>query len=97
MYNSKLDDLNKALKGSFAQKPSFATALGSWVAGPASGDASGYARSGDDISAQYFSNIGEALSVMYKGDKSHKDKYGKSWLEKIELTPGLVDYAGESA
>lgn len=97
LYNSKLDDLNKALKGSFAQKPSFATALGSWVAGPASGDASGYARSGDDISAQYFSNIGEALSVMYKGDKSHKDKYGKSWLEKIELTPGLVDYAGESA
>ena len=67
------------------------------MAGPASGDASGYARSGDDISAQYFSNIGEALSVMYKGDKSHKDKYGKSWLEKIELTPGLVDYAGESA
>ena len=62
-YATKLKALNKQLKGSHSQKRSFATGLGSWVAGPSADDSSGYNRSGDDVSNNYFKNIGEGLSV----------------------------------
>lgn len=92
-YSSALSSLEKDLKGKYHQKPCFATGLGSWVAGPAASDSSGYTRSGDDISAQYFENISKGLSVLYTGSEKNSDKYGKSWLENIELTAGLVDYS----
>jgi len=92
-YKSKLKELNKQLKGTHYQKPSFATALGSWVAGPSASDDSGYSRSGDDISGQYFSHISKGLSVLYTGSEKNKDKYGKKWLEDIVLVPGLVDFS----
>ncbi|WFD01079.1 hypothetical protein MYAM1_003840 [Malassezia yamatoensis] len=90
-YSSKLKSLQSDLKGKNHQKPSFATALGSWVAGAAV-DSGGYTTSGDDISSKYFSHISEGLSVMYTGSVNSKSKYGKSWLDAIELTPGLIDY-----
>ncbi|WFD45140.1 hypothetical protein MPSI1_003817 [Malassezia psittaci] len=90
-YSSKLKSLQSALKGKNHQKASLATALGSWVAGAAV-DSGGYTTSGDDISSQYFSHISEGLSVMYTGSVNSKSKYGKSWLDAIELTPGLIDY-----
>ncbi|WFD04185.1 hypothetical protein MOBT1_002890 [Malassezia obtusa] len=91
-YGTSLTALEKMLKGKNAQKVSFATALGSWVAGPSEDDG-GYMTAGDDISAQYFAHIAEGLSVMYTGSTAQKHKYGKDWLDSIELTPGLVDYA----
>ncbi|WFD04186.1 hypothetical protein MOBT1_002891 [Malassezia obtusa] len=90
-YDTKLKALKSALKSKNHQKPTLATALGSWVAGAAV-DGGGYKTSSDDISSQYFSHISEGLSVMYTGSPKQKNKYGKDWLNKIELTPGLVDY-----
>ena len=91
-YSSALQALSSRLTGSNPQKKSFATGLGSWVAGP-SEDSGGYMTSGDDISAQYFKNIAQGLSVLYTGSTAQSSKYGKSWMDAIELTPGLVDYA----
>lgn len=91
-YSTALQTLSRRLSGSNPQKKSFATGLGSWVAGP-SEDSGGYMTSGDDISAQYFKNIAQGLSVLYTGSTAQSSKYGKSWMDAIELTPGLVDYA----
>ncbi|WFC96377.1 hypothetical protein MBRA1_003034 [Malassezia brasiliensis] len=90
-YSSKLSSLKSSLKGKNHQKTTMATGLGSWVAGAAV-DSGGYQTSGDDISSQYFNHIAEGLSVMYTGSTKQKSKYGKEWLDNIELTPGLIDY-----
>ena len=63
------------------------------MAGPSASDNSGYSRSGDDVSSQYFSHISEGLSVLYTGSEKNKDNYGKKWLEDIVLVPGLVDFS----
>ena len=94
-YKKELKTLKHILKGKHNHGPSFATGLGSWVAGPSGSDDSGYGRSGDDISTQYFKHISKGLSVLYTGSDKDYHKYGKSWLEDIKLTPGLVDYAGK--
>ncbi|WFD45141.1 hypothetical protein MPSI1_003818 [Malassezia psittaci] len=91
-YTTKLNTLHKRLIGTNAQSTTFATGLGSWVAGP-SDDSDGYNTSGDDVSTQYFKNIGKGLSVMYTGSAKQWQTYGKNWLDTIQLTPGLVDYA----
>lgn len=66
---------------------SLLTGFGSWVAGPNDGDDTGYKRSGDDISAQYFDEIMKGVQVLYD-DKS----LTKSWLSQITLKAGTVDY-----
>ncbi|PKI82674.1 hypothetical protein MVES1_003892 [Malassezia vespertilionis] len=91
-YQSELDSLNKNLKSRKAQNTTFATGLGSWVAGAAE-DSGGYAGSGDDISKSYFKNIGEGLSVLYTGGPDKASDYGQDWLNSVVLTPGLVDYS----
>ncbi|WFD01078.1 hypothetical protein MYAM1_003839 [Malassezia yamatoensis] len=91
-YTSKLNALHKRLIGTNAQSTTFATGLGSWVAGP-SDDSGGYNTSGDDVSTQYLKNIGKGLSVLYTGSTKEWQTYGKNWLDTIQLTPGLIDYA----
>jgi len=68
---------------------SLRTAFGSWVAGPGKneGDETGYKKSGDDISPQYLTAIMEGVQHLYN-DKS----LNRSWLSKITLKAGTIDY-----
>lgn len=66
------------------------TALGSWVAGPATNGNGSYLSSGDDISAQYFAQIVDSLNFLYYGAGSNT--LTNDFLEKYAVFPGLVDY-----
>ena len=89
-YEKALKKLEDKLSGKNKQPRTVATALGSWVAGTAD-NGGGYETQGDEISHSYFKHVGKALAVLYghKGSKA----YGKSWLNKLELTAGLVDFS----
>lgn len=65
---------------------SFLTALGSWVAGPAVDGYGSYTQQGDDVSAPYFKNIAQGLSVLYG------KTIAPSWLSSLTLHAGLVDF-----
>ena len=77
--------VNQALVGAGLPRTCL-TALGSWVAGPAVDGYGSYTQPGDDISAPYFNNIAQGLSVLYA--KTVKP----SWLNTLTLHAGLVDY-----
>lgn len=62
------------------------TGLGSWVAGPAVDGLGSYTRKGDDISAPYFKNIAQGLSVLYN------TTIKPAWLNSLSLHAGLIDY-----
>ncbi len=64
----------------------YMTGLGSWVAGPAVDGYGSYTQGGDDVSAPYFQNIAQGLSVLYG------TKMKPNWLNTLALRAGLVDY-----
>lgn len=69
---------------------SIRTALGSWVAGPATDGDGSYLTSGDDISNSYLNEIMKGVRALY--GISTVSAMPKAWLDNWVLYPGLVDY-----
>lgn len=63
------------------------TALGSWVAGPATDGEGSYRGSGDTESAAYMSSVLDGVRMLYGNQR-----LTRAFFSKYSVHPGLVDY-----
>lgn len=65
----------------------FKTALGSWLAGPATDGHGSYAQDGDNQSEDYFGTVMDGVRMLYG-----KSGMTVQFLNKYKVHPGFVDY-----